>query len=112
MFDIPCKKCLVQAVCRERCDEFRRYGKTPMKLKSVGAGAMVCCIFSSITASYREDLIFLYVFIICAIVGMSLMIWGIIKEKKYLNAGDEFCILESDIFRKYGVRMPMNRRVR
>lgn len=112
MFDMPCKKCLVQAVCRDRCDEFRLYGRIPIRLKTLGCGAMTGCVFSSITASYTEDVTFFYLFIICAAIGTTLMILGIIKEKKYFKASDEFCILESDVFRKYGIRMPSNRRVR
>ena len=112
MFDLPCKKCLVQAVCRERCDEFRLYGRIPVRLQSLGCSAITGCIFSSITATYSQDLIFVYLFVICAAIGITLMILGIIKEKEYFKVGDEFCILESDVFRKYGIRMPNNRRVR
>lgn len=112
MFDIPCKKCLIQAVCRERCNKFNKYSFVPVRLKTVGTGLLVGGAFSSIASSYRDDLTFVILFLICAISGIFFMVIGLMKEKKYYRIADELITYESAIFRKYGVKFPANRRAR
>ena len=112
MFDIPCKKCLVQAVCRERCKEFNKYSIVPIKLKVAGSILTVGAIFSSITASYRDDLTFVILFLMCIIFGIFFMVTGLMKEKKYYRVADELITYESVAYRRHGFKFPANRRTR
>jgi len=112
MFDIPCKKCLVQATCKQRCDEFNEYSFLPPRLKSIGLALVTGAGFSAMAASIREDITFMVVFLVCAILGGLFMTIGIKKETKYYILAEEFMMYESPIFKKHGIKFPMNRRIR
>lgn len=112
MFDIPCKKCLVQATCKQRCDEFNEYSFLLARLKSIFAGVLAVSGFGIATSTINHNLTFMILFLILAIIASIFMGKVIRKETKYYILADEFMMYESPIFKKHGIKFPMSRRVR
>jgi len=112
MFDIPCKKCLVQATCKQRCNEFNEYPFLLTRLKSIFTVVLAASGFGIATSTINNNLTFMILFLIFAIIASIFMGKVIRKETKYYIIAEEFMMYESPIFKKHGIKFPMNRRIR
>lgn len=112
MFNIPCKKCLVQATCKQRCNEFNEYSFLLTRLKSIFTGVLAASGFGIATSTINYNLTFMILFLMLAIIASIFMGKVIRKESRYYILTEEFMIYESPIFKKYGIKFPMNRRIK
>lgn len=112
MFDLPCKKCLVQATCKQRCDEFNEYSFLLTRLKSIFTGVLAASGFGISASVINQSLTFIILFLISAIIASIFVGIVIKKETKYYILAEKFMMYESPIFKKHGIKFPMNRRIR